>query len=217
MNKLIVKNINKSFKENNVINNFSMIVNAGDIVCIMGKSGIGKTTILRCINNLEKVDSGSISINDNFLVNDGIYVSSKQQMKYQLSCGLVFQNHNLFPHLNILENCALALRYHGYYNKKDINTIILQALKNLSIEDKSQQYPFQLSGGQKQRVAIARSILLNPAFICFDEPTSALDKDTTNDVKAIIKHLATMNMGIVIVTHDEEFAKDISTKIIRLS
>lgn len=217
MNQLRVKDITKKYGDNIILDKFSIDIRSGEIACIMGKSGIGKTTILRCINNLEKVNDGSICINDDYLVKNGIYSNTKSQRTYQLSCGMVFQNHNLFPHLTIMENCSLALDYHKRCEKSETKNIVLKTLKKLSIEDKAFQYPHQLSGGQKQRAAIARSIVLNPKFICFDEPTSALDIDSSNDVKEIIKDLAKMDLGILVVTHDISLAENLTSKIIKLS
>lgn len=149
MTKLIVNNLCKKYDQNIVVNNFNMEINGGEIVCLMGPSGVGKTTILNCITNLIEYDSGTISI-------DGI---SNKDKNYQSKIGLVFQNYNLFNNKTVYENCELALKYHK------INGNVDEVLNKLKIFDKKDQYPSSLSGGQKQRAAIAGSIVLKPAFL----------------------------------------------------
>ena len=200
MTKLIVNNLCKKYDQNIVVNNFNMEINGGEIVCLMGPSGVGKTTILNCITNLIDYDSGTISI-------DGI---SNKDKNYQSKIGLIFQNYNLFNNKTVYENCELALKYHK------INGNVDEVLNKLKIFDKKDQYPSSLSGGQKQRVAIARLIVLKPSFLCFDEPTSALDKDSINDVYNIIKSLSVEGLGVLIVSHDENFVKKIADRIIKI-
>ena len=167
----------------------------------MGPSGIGKSTFLNCITNLIKPDEGSITINN-------IPNTAKE---YQKQIGLVFQNYNLFANKTVLENCTLALKYDKIAAPE---AKAMEALEKLKIADKKDEYPSHLSGGQRQRAAIARAIVLKPTILCFDEPTSALDKNSITDVTNIIKELSKEKMGILIVTHDEGFAKDVATRIV---
>ena len=201
MNELSVKKLSKSFKDNKVLNSIDFTVSENEIVCLMGPSGIGKSTFLKCITNLIKPDEGSITINN-------IPNTAKE---YQKQIGLVFQNYNLFANKTVLENCTLALKYDKIANPE---TKAMEALEKLKIADKKDEYPSHLSGGQRQRAAIARAIVLKPAILCFDEPTSALDKNSIADVTNIINELSKEKMGILIVTHDEGFAKDVATRIV---
>lgn len=201
MNELTVKSLSKSFKDNKVLNDINFTISENEIVCLMGPSGIGKSTFLNCITNLIKPDDGLITINN-------IANSSKE---YQKQIGLVFQNYNLFANKTVLENCTLALKYAKI---ADPDAKAMEALKKLKIADKKDEYPSHLSGGQRQRVAIARAIVLKPTILCFDEPTSALDKNSIADVTNIIKDLSKEKLGILIVTHDEAFAKDVATRIV---
>jgi len=201
---LVVNNLKKAYQSNVVLNDINVVVKDQEIVSLMGTSGIGKSTLLRCINKLETIDSGEISIK-------GIAITDKN---YQEQIGLVFQNYNLFPHLSVLENLIQPL----LIKKIDKETAIKKAdelLAKLNILDKKLAYPNQLSGGQKQRVAICRACMLNPKLLCFDEPTSALDAASIEDVKKTIKELSN-DMAILIVTHDENFARAVSTRIIKM-
>ena len=203
MNELTVKKLSKSFKDNKVLNSIDFTVSENEIVCLMGPSGIGKSTFLNCITNLIKPDEGSITINN-------IPNTAKE---YQKQIGLVFQNYNLFANKTVLENCTLALKYDKIAAPE---AKAMEALEKLKIADKKDEYPSHLSGGQRQRAAIARAIVLKPTILCFDEPTSALDKNSITDVTNIIKELSKEKMGILIVTHDEGFAKDVETRIVDL-
>lgn len=207
---LKVKNLNKSFGAHKVLNDVSFEAEAGEIVVIQGESGAGKTTLIRCICNLEAPDSGQIQI-------DQIQMLEKTGKKrnadiYQDKVGLVFQGYNLFPHLNIMDNLTLAVLSQKLMSQEEAQDKALQVLERLGIQDKAQQYPHQLSGGQKQRVAIGRAIMLNPQILCFDEPTSALDSKTTEDVADIIRLLSKDGLCILIITHDRDFANKVATK-----
>ncbi|MGN1405080.1 MAG: amino acid ABC transporter ATP-binding protein [Erysipelotrichaceae bacterium] len=204
MNELTVRNLSKSFKDNRVLNNIDFTISENEIVCLMGPSGIGKSTFLNCITNLIKPDNGSITINN-------IPNTAKE---YQKQIGLVFQNYNLFANKTVLQNCTLALKYDKI---ADPEAKAMEALEKLKIADKKDEYPSHLSGGQRQRAAIARAIVLKPTILCFDEPTSALDKNSIADVTNIIKELSKEKMGILIVTHDEGFARDVATRIVEFS
>jgi polar amino acid transport system ATP-binding protein len=207
---LVVENISKSFGKIKVFDHLSFEVDAGSILCVEGKSGEGKTTLLRCLNKLEQVDEGSIFIDGENIL------QLKDAKKIGSKIGLVFQNYNLFPHLTVMENLTITPNYLKIMNKEDVNLKAKKILKSLEIEDKENMYPYQLSGGQKQRVAIARACMLNPAVLCFDEPTSALDEDTSQKISSIIKNLANQGMAIIVVTHDIKFSRDISDIILKL-
>lgn len=200
---LEIKNLNKSFENNHVLKNMSLVAARGSITCIRGESGGGKTTFLRCIANLENADSGSILI-------DGINMREYDDKilnanKYAEKVGLVFQDYNLFPHLNILENLILAPISQKSMSKTEAEQKAIEILTRLGIGDKLNQYPYQLSGGQKQRAAIARSCMLSPSVLCFDEPTSALDEKSSNEIVKIIKSLAKDGMCILVISHDYTF------------
>ncbi|WP_315167014.1 amino acid ABC transporter ATP-binding protein [Metaclostridioides mangenotii] len=207
---LKVVNLNKSFKQNRVLKDITFELEKGEVGVLLGKSGAGKTTILRCINDLEKFDSGEIII-DNKTIK-----SSKDMAEIRGQIGMVFQNFNLFPHMTALENIIespvsifKADRYEAEKTAKEL-------LKLVDLEDKLDAYPFELSGGQQQRVAIARSCALMPKVLCFDEPTSALDSDTIQRVVAIIKKLKDKGMTVLIITHDVAFADSVADKIISI-
>lgn len=217
---LKVNNLSKNFDKTNVFNNISFSVEKGEIVCIKGKSGEGKTTLLRCINNLETPDKGSININGRYLYkeeNNQMIGASKKELKIIVQdIGMVFQSFNLFPHMNVLENlmeAPLFLKKSKDASKKRA----LELLRSLELEGKEDSYPYQLSGGQKQRVAIARACMLEPKVLCFDEPTSALDSSTRNQITKIIRNLASQGIAIIIVTHDNAFTDEIAEKTITLS
>ena len=208
---LKVKNLNKSFNKNIVLNNISFELNKGEIGVLLGKSGAGKTTILRCINGLEEFDSGEI------IVDNEVIRSSKDIKKIRGKIGMVFQNFNLFPHMSVIENIIESpVNVFKIPKEEAINTA-KELLKLVDLEDKIDAYPCELSGGQQQRVAIARSCALMPKILCFDEPTSALDSDTIKRVVKIIKQLKIKGMTILIITHDVDFANEVCDKIININ
>lgn len=217
---LSIENLSKSFGKNKVFHDISFSVNKGEIVCIRGKSGEGKTTLLRCLTGLELADKGSIKINDMYLCkeeNNHIKYAEKNELQtISQEIGLVFQSFNLFPHMNVLENIMEAPLFLKKDSRDDIRIKALELLKKLELEGKELSYPFQLSGGQKQRVAIARACMLNPSVLCFDEPTSALDEQTTGQISKIIRDLSSQGIAIVIVTHDNAFVDEIAQRIINM-
>ena len=217
---LTVENLSKSFEKNKVFHDISFSVNKGEIVCIRGKSGEGKTTLLRCITGLETADNGSIKINDMYLCkddNNNIKYAQKQELQtIRQEIGLVFQNFNLYPHMNVLENLMEAPLFLKKDSRENIMKRAEELLKSLELEGKEKSYPFQLSGGQKQRVAIARACMLNPSILCFDEPTSALDEQTRDQISKIIRDLSSQGIAIIIVTHDNAFVDEIAQKIITM-
>jgi len=203
---LKVNSLTKRFGKQTVLKEVSFEVNKGEIVTLLGQSGAGKTTILRCVNGLEKFDSGTIEI-------DGqIIQSQKDLLKVRKDVGLVFQNFNLFPHKTVLENIIEAPILVLGLNNEEAKRRALTLLEQVGLSQKAEAYPFELSGGQQQRVAIARACALQPKILCFDEPTSALDPELTNGVASIMKNLAAEGMSILVITHDMEFAKNVSTR-----
>lgn len=200
---LKVENINKSYSNKQILKNISFEVKESEIVSIIGPSGAGKSTILRCINNLEKVDSGEITVN-----------GSK---KYKEDVSLVFQDYNLFPHKTVIENIIESPIHVYKLNPDVIKQKAKVLLKNLGLEDKENYYPSKLSGGEKQRVAIARAIILNPKLLCLDEPTSALDPENIKELMKILLSLKEeMQISILLITHDMNFSKEISDRVIFL-
>jgi len=207
---LKVVNLNKSFKQNRVLKDITFELEKGEVGVLLGKSGAGKTTILRCINDLEKFDSGEIII-DNKTIK-----SSKDMAEIRGEIGMVFQNFNLFPHMTVLENIIESPVNIFKVDRSEAEKSAKELLKLVDLEDKLDAYPFELSGGQQQRVAIARSCALMPKVLCFDEPTSALDSDTIQRVVAIIKKLKDKGMTVLIITHDVAFADSVADKIISI-
>ena len=223
---LEVKNLKKSFGELEVLKGIDFSLEKGDVMAVIGSSGNGKTTLLRCINFLETPNEGEIIVNGETLF-DALQkenASESDIRKKRLHFGLVFQNFNLFPQYTVLGNVMLAKellekeRPDYKQNKKQIKAEIEAEAKELLAEvglsDKLDFYPHQLSGGQQQRVAIARALALKPDILCFDEPTSALDPELTGEVLKVIKSLADSNMTMIVVTHEMSFAKDVANKII---
>ena len=172
---LKVVDLKKSFNNLEVLKGISFEIEKGEIGVVLGKSGAGKTTLIRCINGLESFDSGSIIVDDTEIKNSADFSKLRGQI------GMVFQNFNLFPHLTILENITEAPIRVFKKSRSEAEKIALELLDMVDLSDKKDMYPYQLSGGQQQRVAIARSCALNPKVLCFDEPTSALDQDTVAD------------------------------------
>ena len=197
---LKVTNLYKSFGEQTVLNDISFELASGEIMCLRGKSGAGKTTLIRCICNLDKADSGTISIN-------GIesLENSKPNKAYQNTVGMVSQGLDLFPNLNVMDNITLAPVSRKLMTKEEAEKNAQALLDSLEIGDKTKSYPSRLSGGEKQRVAVARACILSPSVLFFDEPTSALDIKATREVANLIEDIASRGISVVIITHDESF------------
>ncbi len=215
---LTAENIYKKYGNLEVLRGVSLTVNKGDVVALIGQSGSGKSTFLRCLNQLERVDSGTIRMDDLTLCetqNGKLrYAKENVQRAITLKMGMVFQSFNLFPHMSVLQNLIDA-PMHVLKMKKD--EAVAQARKMLSkvgLADRENQYPYQLSGGQAQRVAIARALCMNPEILCFDEPTSALDPLLTKEVLAVMKELAAERMTMVVVTHEMDFARDVADRVV---
>ncbi len=204
-----LENIKKSYGNLQVLKDVSLEVELGDIMCIIGPSGSGKSTLLRCIKGLEEKNSGK-------LFYDGEEISHERLIsdEFGAKMGFVFQSFNLFPHLSILENLTLApIKVLGI-DEKEANKTALEYLDKVGLKGKESSYPKQLSGGQQQRVAIARSLCMHPEFILFDEPTSALDPEVIKEVLEVIKSLKTLNISMIIVTHELGFAKEVANKVV---
>ncbi len=225
MSILEVKDLKKSFGKTEVLKGVSFNLEEGEVLSIIGSSGSGKTTILRCINQLETADSGYINVAGNVFFDGGIKKeSASEKRKRQLLVGLVFQDFHLFPQYNVLDNVTLAAkllakeRADYKHNKKQIIAEIEEKAKVLlakvGLSEKLSNYPCELSGGQKQRVSIARALIMEPKVLFFDEPTSALDPELTGEILKVIKGLAEDNVTMVIVTHEMSFAKAVSSKVI---
>lgn len=216
---LEVKNLSKSFGRLNVLKDISFEVEKGQVVAIIGPSGSGKSTLLRCINQLEKADGGLINVcGVSMLAPDDkgncVYAPPKTLRDIRLKIGLVFQNFNLFPHMNVLRNITEAPVRVLKMSKKDAEQKGLELLEKMGLKEKSNAYPCELSGGQQQRVSIARSLALNPDILFFDEPTSALDPELTGEILKVIRELSDENMTMVIVTHEMAFARDVANYVL---
>lgn len=215
---LVVENLSKAYGSNQVIENFDFKIEPGEIVILLGRSGTGKTTFMRILNNLEKADRGAIKIADKVLCQDdgkqAVYGSAEDQRQYQNSLGMVFQDYQLFPNFSVIDNLLEAPRA----QKLDNDAALIKKAENLLAEmglmEKANQMPSTLSGGQKQRVAIARAMMLSPEVICFDEPTSALDKESADQVGMLIQNIAKSGKGILIVSHDTTFGEQYGTRIV---
>ena len=194
MSLLEVKNLKKSFGDNVVLKDISFDVEKGEVLSIIGPSGSGKSTLLRCITDLETEDSGEINFDGTF--------------------GLVFQNFNLFPHHSVMKNITNAPIRVQKRDKEEVFAHARDLLKKMGLSDKEDAYPSELSGGQQQRVSIARALCMNPDILFFDEPTSALDPELTGEILQVIKDLAAEHMTMVIVTHEMNFARNVSDTII---
>lgn len=212
---LTVEKISKQFNNEDVIRDYNLTIDSNEIVVLVGRSGTGKTTFLRIINNLETTDKGSVRINGDALVEDGNYANKEAQRGYQNRIGMVFQNYELFPNLNVLDNLVEAPLAQKVDSRENLEVRALDLLESMDIADKVKNMPSTLSGGQAQRVAIARAMMLDPDILCFDEPTSALDSDTAAEIGKLIQEIAERGTGILIVTHDKEFARNYGTRIIR--
>ena len=213
-NLLEVRNLKKSFGKLCVLEDISFNVEKGKVVAIIGPSGSGKSTLLRCLTQLERADSGEVTVcGEEMLTKDG-YRDAKTLREIRLKTGLVFQNFNLFPHFSVLRNITEAPVRVLKRDKAEAKQNAIELLKKMGLETKADSYPCELSGGQQQRVSIARALTLNPDILFFDEPTSALDPELTGEILKVIKELATEGMTMVVVTHEMSFARDVADHVI---
>ena len=211
---LKINNLCKNFDQNTVLKNIDLEVKKGEVVVLIGPSGTGKSTLLRCINILEKADSGSLTIGD--LNVDLAELHKKDILKIRRKTAMVFQNYNLFNNKTVIENITEPLIVVKKMNKDSANKIALEKLRLVGIEDKKDQYPSRLSGGQKQRVAIARALAVDPEVILMDEPTSALDPELVGEVERSIANAAKSGQTMILVSHDMSFVSQVADKVLFL-
>ena len=214
-----MERIEKRFNNQTVLRDVSLEMNRGEIVSIIGPSGSGKSTFLRCLGQLETIDGGSITVDGTVLASTDAngtvsYASQETQHDLLLRMGMVFQSFNLFPHMTVLDNIMIAPRMVKGMKDDEILPIAERLLNKVGLWEKRDMYPSRLSGGQQQRVAIARALAMNPEIMLFDEPTSALDPELTGEVLKTIKQLADDHMTMIIVTHEMNFAREVSDRVI---
>ncbi|MCE5285340.1 MAG: amino acid ABC transporter ATP-binding protein [Pelosinus sp.] len=201
-------NLEKKYGDLEVLKDISMYIGEGEVVCIIGPSGSGKSTLLRCLNLLELQTGGKI-----FYYGKNIDAELDTK-KLRREVGMVFQKFNLFPMFTVLKNITYAPMHVNKMKKEDAEKLAMELLTKVGLADKADVYPVKLSGGQQQRVAIARALAMNPKMLLFDEPTSALDPELVGDVLAVMKQLAADGMGMVVVTHEMGFAREVSDRVI---
>ena len=215
MSYLKVSNFTKIINKKKILDDISFELENGKVLVILGKSGAGKTTLLRNINFLDFPDIGTLELDGEILYN---YINqdidSKELQRVHKLIGLVFQSFNLFPHYSVIENIMKPQMLVLKKSEEDARDIAISLLKRMDLEQKANNYPCELSGGQQQRVSIARAMALKPEVLLFDEPTSALDPELTGEILEVIKELASEKMTMVVVTHEMNFAKEISDKVI---
>ena len=204
-----VKNLRKSFNGLQVLQGISTEINRGDVVCVIGPSGSGKSTFLRCLNMLEKPDSGEIIFSGEDLTSPKTNLNLHRQ-----KMGMVFQQFNLFPHMTVLENLTCAPVMLGKMSKEEAETKAMDLLGRVGLADRAGESPNKLSGGQKQRVAIVRALCMDPEVMLFDEPTSALDPEMVGEVLDVMKSLAQRGMTMIVVTHEMGFAREVSNRVL---
>ena len=203
-----IKNLNKSYGDLRVLNDINVDIKKGEVIAIIGPSGGGKSTFLRCINRLEEPDSGHIKINGEDILNKKSDINKIRQ-----KVSMVFQHFNLFANKNVLQNLTLAPIKAGILDKESAEKRADELLKSVGLSDKKFAYPHKLSGGQKQRIAIARSLAMEPEVILFDEPTSALDPEMIGEVLDIMKDVAAKGITMLVVTHEMGFARNVANRI----
>lgn len=212
---LEIKNLCKSFGKTEVLKGIDFSLEKGEVLAVIGSSGGGKTTLLRCINFLEFADKGTISVNSEVIYNGDVGKMTDDEIrKNRLHFGLVFQSFNLFPQYTVLQNVTLAPTLLKKDTPQAITKRAIELVSRVGLIDKVDNYPCQLSGGQQQRVAIARALALDPDILCFDEPTSALDPELTAEVLKVMKELKEANTTMLVVTHEMEFARNVADKVI---
>ena len=204
-----VNNLRKSFNGMEVLKGISTEIKKGDVVCIIGPSGSGKSTFLRCLNMLEKPDSGEI-----FFDGEDLTAPKTNLNLHRQKMGMVFQQFNLFPHMTVLENLTCAPIMLKKMSKAEAEAKAMELLGRVGLADRAGEYPNKLSGGQKQRVAIVRALCMDPEVMLFDEPTSALDPEMVGEVLDVMKSLAHKGMTMIVVTHEMGFAREVSNRVL---
>jgi ABC-type histidine transport system ATPase subunit len=222
MNVLELKQLEKNFGENRVLKGINLSANKGDVISIIGSSGSGKSTMLRCINFLETPDNGSINVCGETIDCSEVDLSNpdkklqNQIINVRKKLGMVFQSFNLWSHMNILDNITEAPVHVLGKDKEDAEQEAMKLLEQVGIKDKAYDYPVHLSGGQQQRAAIARALAISPEILLFDEPTSSLDPELVDEVLSVMRKLAEEGKTMLVVTHEMEFARRVSNKVIFL-
>ena len=206
---LHIKNLSKCYGDTKVLKNINISVKKGEVVVIIGPSGCGKSTLLRCLNGLEEIQEGEVLLDDQ-VVNP----NKKNLSKNREKIGMVFQSYDLFPHLTILQNVTLAPIKVKKRNRREVEKEALELLERVGLRSKKDDYPRQLSGGQKQRVAIVRALIMHPEVLLLDEITAALDPEMVREVLDVVLDLAKEGRTMVIVTHEMQFAKAVSNRVI---
>lgn len=204
-----LKNVTKSFGDHKVLKGVNLKVDSGEVVSVIGASGSGKSTMLRCINLLERPDGGDILFNGESIFGQDVNIAG-----YRTKVGMVFQSFNLFENMNVLKNCTIGQIKVLKRDKKEAEEIALKYLEKVGMGAFVNARPSQLSGGQKQRVAIARALAMEPEVLLFDEPTSALDPEMVGEVLLVMKRLAESGLTMIVVTHEMQFAKDVSSRVV---
>jgi L-cystine transport system ATP-binding protein len=212
-NRVTVENVRKAFGDNEVLRGVTFEVAQGSATTVIGPSGSGKTTLLRALNALDVPDAGAIQVGDE-RIDFSTPASRDQLQRYRAQSGMVFQSHNLFPHKTALQNITEGPLIVQKRPKDEVESEAVELLGKVGLADKRDQYPYQLSGGQQQRVGIARALALKPKVVLFDEPTSALDPELVGEVLAVIRDLAVEGWTMVIVTHEIQFAKQVSDQVL---
>ena len=207
--KIHVKDLEKKFGHNKVLNGISIDIYEGEVVCVIGPSGSGKSTFLRCLNRLENATSGEIIVGGHCISDKKVNIN-----KVRENIGMVFQHFNLFANMNVIDNLMLAPVDLKKATKEEAKNNALRLLEMVGLSDKTESYPSQLSGGQKQRVAIARALAMSAEIMLFDEPTSALDPEMVGEVLAVMKDLAKNGMTMVVVTHEMGFAREVADRVL---
>lgn len=204
-----IEGLVKSFGELEVLKGIDVDIEEKEVICIIGASGSGKSTLLRCINLLEEITDGAVYI-------DGVKVNDPKTNinKLRTDVGMVFQQFNLFPHMNVVDNITLAPRKVRGIGEKEAEALAYELLEKVGLSDKATAYPEQLSGGQMQRVAIARALAMRPKIMLFDEPTSALDPEMVKEVLDVMKDLAEEGMTMIVVTHEMGFAREVADRVL---
>ena len=216
---VVAEQVHKSFGSNHVLRGISLEVARGEVMCLVGPSGSGKSTFLRCINHLEKINSGRISVDGTLIGYRENYgklyeLSAREAAAQRVGIGMVFQRFNLFPHMTALQNVTIGMVRVQGINQSDAEIEAKKILERVGLGEKLGHYPAHLSGGQQQRVAIARSLAIKPNLMLFDEPTSALDPELVGEVLDVMKELASTGMTMIVVTHEMGFAREVADSLI---
>jgi polar amino acid transport system ATP-binding protein len=204
-----ITGLHKAFGTHEVLKGIDLEIDAGDVVCVIGPSGSGKSTLLRCVNLLEQPSAGTITVLGTEVTDPDVDID-----RVRTRVGMVFQQFNLFPHLDVLANCTVAQRKVLHRSAEEASAIAMANLDRVGLADRAHSHPTELSGGQQQRVAIARSLSMDPQLMLFDEPTSALDPELVGDVLTVMRELADSGMTMLVVTHEMAFAREVADRVV---